>query len=188
MWEAGGPRTEAETAAGNQEGERITWRSADEEMKLQGKACGSEKQWGFLSKKVGRGWGFCWQRGDDGVECNTVGWTHASGVLRTVISSGEPLADVSLVEGQVRAQAKVSVSTSITWAPIEWEDGAWGRWVTEEEHWHPQKRQGPQTGWILIRRCSSRLRLFFGDHVYLEGLYNHLFLSLLEIFRLLDFC
>ena len=146
------------------------------------------RQYGFLSREVVRGWGLCWQRGDDGVECNTVGWTHASGVLRTVISSGEPLADVSLVEGQVRAQAKVSVSTSITWAPIEWEDGAWGRWVTEEEHWHPQKRQGPQTGWILIRRCSSRLRLFFGDHVYLEGLYNHLFLSLLEIFRLLDLC
>jgi len=35
MWEVGGPRTEAETAAGSQEGETITWRSADGEMKDQ---------------------------------------------------------------------------------------------------------------------------------------------------------
>ena len=42
-----------------------------------------------------------------------MGWTYDSGVLRTVISRGE-LTDVSLVEGQVRAQAKVSVSISVT--------------------------------------------------------------------------
>lgn len=60
--------------------------------------------------------------------------------------------------------------------------------MTKAEHWAPQGREDPQPGWILIRRGSSYLRLFFGDHVYLEGVYNHLFPSLLQIFRLLDLC
>ena len=66
-----------------------------------------------MSREVGRGCGFCWQRGDDGVECDPVGWAHHSGGLRTVISRGEPITDMSLVEGQVRGQAKVSVRTAV---------------------------------------------------------------------------
>lgn len=46
------------------------------------------RQCGFLSREVVKGEVSAGTRGDDGIECDTVGWAHDSGVLRTVISSG----------------------------------------------------------------------------------------------------
>lgn len=128
-------------------------------MKVQGKACGSEKV-GFLEQGSGQRWGFCWQREGWWVECDTVGWTYDSGVLRTVIS--RRLTDVSLVEGQVRAQAKVSVSISVTWAPIGWR-GSLGKVGDRGRALTPPGKPGPSD------RLDSNQEMFQPSQVILWG-------------------